>query len=215
MQRFFGKYRGVVIDNLDPMLHGRVRASVPDVLGDVSSVWALPCLPFAGKNVGFYAVPPVGAEIWIEFEAGDPGRPILAGSLWPETSETPPEALEPQSGRVLVKTGGGSVVISGGNSKQGGITLQTAGGQTLLLRDGPGFVEIQDSHGNSLRMETSGITVNSPANVTVNAATVEVTAGMVNVEAGLSKFSGVVQADTVICNAVISASYSPGAGNIW
>jgi uncharacterized protein involved in type VI secretion and phage assembly len=216
MGRFYGKYRGVVIDNLDPELRGRVRASVPVVLGEISSAWALPCLPFAGNNVGFYAVPPVGAEVWIEFEDGDPDRPILAGSLWPDASVAPPEALEPPlEGRLLVKTGGGSLMISGEASKMGGIILQTAGGQSVLLRDGPGFIEIQDSHGNRLRMESSGITLNSPAKVTVNASNVEVSAGMVTVEAGLSRFSGVVQADTVICNSVISQSYTPGAGNIW
>jgi len=72
-----------------------------------------------------------------------------------------------------------------------------------------------DSNGNSLKMQSSGITVNASAKVTLTASQVEVSASMVTVNAGMSKFSGVVQADTVICNSIVSASYTPGAGNIW
>ena len=73
---------------------------------------------------------------------------------------------------------------------------------------------MQDSNGNSVKLETSGITINASARVVVNASQVEVSAGMVTVNAGMSKFSGVVQADTVITNTIIAATYTPGAGNI-
>lgn len=80
--RFYGKYRGVVtaVDDREEM--GRLRAKVPEVLGDVESPWALPCVPYAGDGMGFYAIPPVDAGVWIEFEAGDPGRPIWTGCWW-------------------------------------------------------------------------------------------------------------------------------------
>jgi hypothetical protein len=83
------------------------------------------------------------------------------------------------------------------------------------LKDGPGAVEIVDSNGNSIKLEASGVTVTASAKLTLNAATMAISAGMVTVDAGMSKFSGVVQADTVISNSVVSASYTPGAGNIW
>jgi uncharacterized protein involved in type VI secretion and phage assembly len=221
MKQFFGKYRGIVTDNRDPDRRGRIRASVPVVLGEKASDWSLPCVPFAGKagphssGVGFFALPPVGAEVWIEFEGGDPAYPIWTGCLW-GGYEAPPEAFAPPAGgRVLVKTEGGSITIFGAASESGGISLETAGGQKIELRDGPGSVDILDSNGNSIRLETGGITVTAAAKVTINASTVELSAGSITVNAGMSRFSGVVQADTVICNSVISASYSPGAGNIW
>jgi uncharacterized protein involved in type VI secretion and phage assembly len=80
--RFYGKYRGLVADNADPLGLGRVRADVPAVLGDVTSGWALPCLPAAGDTSGFHVVPPVGAGVWIEFEAGDPDHPVWTGGWW-------------------------------------------------------------------------------------------------------------------------------------
>src|SRR6185436_4797932 len=77
--QFFGKFRGVVTDNKDPKQIGRVRARVPDVMGDKESGWALPCFPFGGSGMGFIALPSVGAGVWIEFEHGDPDYPIWAG----------------------------------------------------------------------------------------------------------------------------------------
>ena len=92
---------------------------------------------------------------------------------------------------------------------------ETPGGQKVTLKDGPGAVWIEDSNGNSVKLESAGITVTASAKVTVNASLVEVSASMVTVNSGMSKFSGVIQCDTLISNSVISASYTPGAGNIW
>jgi Type VI secretion system/phage-baseplate injector OB domain len=80
--RFHGKYRGVVTGNVDPMTRGRVQVSVPSVLGDGRLSWAEPCVPFAGDGVGLFAVPPVGTNVWVEFEGGDSQHPILAGCFW-------------------------------------------------------------------------------------------------------------------------------------
>ncbi len=79
---FFGKYRGKVENNIDPMMQGRVQVSVPAVLGAGSLSWAMPCAPYGGSGVGFFAVPPVGANVWVEFEGGDPDYPICAGCFW-------------------------------------------------------------------------------------------------------------------------------------
>jgi len=80
-RRFYGKYRGVVRDNADPTRRGRLQVSVPAVMGD-SAVWALPCVPYAGANVGFFAMPDVGAAVWVEFEAGHANHPIWVGGFW-------------------------------------------------------------------------------------------------------------------------------------
>ena len=79
---FFGKYRGQVAGNIDPMQLGRVQITCPAVLGDGRLGWAMPCVPYAGPGVGLFALPPVGANIWVEFEAGDPDYPIWSGCFW-------------------------------------------------------------------------------------------------------------------------------------
>lgn len=84
--RFYGKYRGIVTLNVDPMNMGRIQAMVPDVLGEIPSTWAMPCVPYTGLPSatfsGFYMIPPPGAGVWIEFEAGDTSHPIWTGCFW-------------------------------------------------------------------------------------------------------------------------------------
>jgi hypothetical protein len=85
---YFGKYRGTVENPIDLKGIGRVQVSVPDVLGDGKLAWAMPCVPYAGNKVGFFAVPPKGASVWVEFERGDPDFPIWSGCFW-ELGQTP------------------------------------------------------------------------------------------------------------------------------
>jgi hypothetical protein len=85
---FYGKYRGKVENNIDPFNQGRIQVSVPDVLGSGRMSWAMPCVPFAGSGKGFFAVPPNKANVWVEFEAGDPNRPIWVGGFWDQGETT-------------------------------------------------------------------------------------------------------------------------------
>ena len=87
--RFYGKYRGVVSQVDGPTM--RLKARVPAVLGDQESGWAMPCVPYAGPQVGIAFLPEEGSGVWIEFEAGDVSFPIWVGCYW-RTGEFPPEA---------------------------------------------------------------------------------------------------------------------------
>jgi hypothetical protein len=119
MRQFFGKYRGTVENNLDPMQQGRVQVKVPAVLGDGRLSWAMPCSPFAGPSVGFFAIPPTGANVWVEFEGGDPDYPIWAGCFW-GPGEVP--ALPAIAAMKVLKTDAVTVKIS---------DLPGAGGLTI------------------------------------------------------------------------------------
>ena len=92
-KQYFGKYRGTVVNNVDPMQMGRIQAMVPDVSGLVPTSWAMPCMPFGGINAGMFAVPIIGAGVWIEFEQGDPDYPIWVGTYWGSSAELPMLAL--------------------------------------------------------------------------------------------------------------------------
>jgi hypothetical protein len=93
MTPFYGKYRGIVENNVDPLEMGRVQVSVPAVLGEGRLSWAMPCAPFAGPGVGLFVVPPEGANVWVEFEAGDPDYPIWCGGFWGEREAPASPAL--------------------------------------------------------------------------------------------------------------------------
>jgi uncharacterized protein involved in type VI secretion and phage assembly len=93
--RFFGKYRGLVTDTDDPIGRGRVQVRVPAVMGD-EQVWALPCAPYGGENMGLYTIPDVDTGVWVEFEAGNPSYPIWVGCFWGD-NQVPKDETDTQA----------------------------------------------------------------------------------------------------------------------
>ena len=86
----WGKYRGVVVNNIDPLVQGRIQVSLSDAGALIPlSSWATPCLPFSGIQSGLFTVPPIGAGVWVEFEQGDLERPVWVGGYWGSTAEVP------------------------------------------------------------------------------------------------------------------------------
>jgi uncharacterized protein involved in type VI secretion and phage assembly len=214
---WYGVVPATVTDIQDPDSQGRVKVALPwspDAGGGSYEAWARLATLFAGSDTGSWFVPHRGDEVLVAFEHGDPRRPYVLGSLW-NGSDAPPEDQSTADTRKTLKTRAGVTVSLIDTQGQEKLLLETPGGQKVTLKDGPGAIEIEDSNGNSIKLETAGVTVTASAKVTVNAAQVAVSAGMVTVDAGMSKFSGVVQADTVITNTIIAATYTPGAGNIW
>ena len=217
--RWYGVFPALVADIKDPQGQGRVKVRLPwaaDTGSDQYETWARLSTLMAGNNRGTWFIPDVNDEVLLTFEGGDPSRPYVIGSLW-NGQDQPPESMDGAGNnykKVIRSRNGVKITLDDTNGQEQFI-VETPGGQKITLKDGPGAVEVVDSNGNSIKLETAGITVNAAAKVTINASQVEVSAGMVTVNAGMSKFSGVVQADTVISNSVISASYTPGAGNIW
>lgn len=103
-KRFFGKYRGSVAVNVDPLSQGRLMLQVPDVLGVATSSWAMPCVPMAGPMMGTYFVPPpIGAGVWVEFEQGDAAQPIWVGCYW-SPGQIPPLAQTSAKGAPTIPT---------------------------------------------------------------------------------------------------------------
>lgn len=99
MPEHYGKYRGKVVNNVDPLQQGRIIPLVP-AISELPLSWALPCSPYAGRNVGFFALPPIGANVWIEFEGGDPNYPIWTGGFWAK-GEVPAKPAVPTT--VMLK----------------------------------------------------------------------------------------------------------------
>lgn len=160
-QPFYGKYRGTVSDNQDPLMIGRVKARVPDVMGDQESGWAMPCAPFGGSGVGFFAIPASGAGVWIEFEHGDPDYPIWSGCWWGSVAEVPPLLLAPPYKKLMIKTEGGTTVLLDDTPGIGGITLETAGGQKIVMTSLG--IEINNGMGGVIKMTGPQVSVNNGA----------------------------------------------------
>jgi uncharacterized protein involved in type VI secretion and phage assembly len=157
MKKFLGKFRGKVENNTDTMELGRIQASVPAVLGEGKMSWAMPCVPYAGKGVGFFAIPPVGANVWVEFEGGDPDYPVWSGCFW-GSGEVP---AQPAVGEMKVlKTDTGTITI---NDKQGsgGITIETSAGMKIVINDQG--IEIDNGKGGNIKLDGQKVSINSGA----------------------------------------------------
>lgn len=159
-QRFWGKYRGIVQDIDDPENLGRIRAEVPEVLDTEVSPWALPCTPYPGPDQGWHAIPPVGAGVWIEFEGGDPSRPIWVGGWWPRGDAPTDE--------------------KGGTAKPARKIIKTGSGLLLSLDDDAHTATLSDRNGNNLVtliVDQGQVKVKAQAKVVVEAPQIELVEG--------------------------------------
>jgi hypothetical protein len=158
-QRFYGKYRGTVLNNVDPMQIGRIQVIVPDVSGVVPTSWAMPCVPVAGINTGVFTVPQIGSGVWVEFEQGDPDRPIWVGGYWGSAAEVPVMAhtVPPGINGITIQTPlKNGIVVSDLPGPTGGIMIQTTLGAMISVSD----TGIIISNGKGASISLIGPTVN-------------------------------------------------------
>jgi hypothetical protein len=170
-QKFYGKYRGTVINNIDPLQIGRVQVSVPDV-SVIPGSWAMPCLPIAGKQEGVFMVPQIGAGVWVEFEQGNPDYPIWVGGFWGSAAEVPalalvPPAIPPGQNIVVQTTAQNTLVLSDSapTPVSGGIVLKSTTGAMIVVNDSG--IYIQNGKGASITLIGPTVTVNMGALVVV------------------------------------------------
>lgn len=163
-KKYYGKYRGTVVNNVDPMQIGRLLVIVPDVLNINLSSWAMPCLPIGGMQMGIFSVPPIGAGVWIEFEQGDPDYPIWTGCFYGSMAEVPamaklvPPAVPGITMQTVLQNG---IVISDVPGPTGGIVLKSTTGATLIVNDTG--IYIQNGKGASIVMVGPTTTINQGA----------------------------------------------------
>jgi uncharacterized protein involved in type VI secretion and phage assembly len=167
-KKYYGKYRGTVLQNIDPMQMGRIQVIVPDVSAVLPSSWAMPCVPIAGKQMGSYFVPQIGSGVWVEFEQGDPDYPIWTGCFWGSAAELPTLALagNPVSPSIVLGTGLlNTIAVSDLPGPTGGIMLKSTTGAFILVND-TGII-IQNGKGASVTLVGPTVTINDGALVVV------------------------------------------------
>jgi hypothetical protein len=153
---FYGKFRGVVSDNRDPLMLGRIRAKVQEVFGGEESGWALPSSPYAGTGVGLLLIPPTDAWVWIEFERGDPDRPIWSGCFWAQ-GELP--ATPAVAEMKVLKTDAGTITLND-LPGVGGVTIETSTGLKIEMTT----LGIEISNGSQkISIGLTGVSVNDGA----------------------------------------------------
>lgn len=166
--KYFGKYRGTVLQNIDPEQRARIQVMVPDVGGLLPSSWAMPCVPLAGKAMGTFMVPQIGAGVWVEFEQGDPEYPIWTGGFWGLAAEVPALALagNPASPSMVFQTGlQNTLSISDLPGPTGGIMLKSTTGAMIVVNDIG--ITISNGKGATIVLAGPAVTINNGALVVV------------------------------------------------
>jgi len=211
MEPLRGIHSGVVVDNRDPEGLARVRVRLN---GESTEIWARLATLMAGPDSGSLFVPAVKDEVLVAFESGDAREAYVIGAMWGAGAKPPAADAEPAS-VMLIRSRNGATLRICDDADNNRLTVETPGGQRISLEDNPGRVVVEDGNGNAVMLSPSGVEIVAAGKVKLAATIVDVAASMLKVDAGIAKFSGIVRCDTLISNAVVSASYTPGAGNIW
>ncbi|WP_370401367.1 phage baseplate assembly protein V [Sulfitobacter sp. JB4-11] len=163
-ETYYGKYRASVVNNVDPLLTGRIQVMVPDVSGLALSSWAMPCFPVAGIGTGALGVPPIGAGVWVEFERGDPDYPIWTGCYYGSAAEVPalhqltPPGLSAMTMQTTLQNG---LTVTDLPGPTGGIVLKSATGASIIVNDTG--IYIQNGRGAAITLIGPTVTVNNGA----------------------------------------------------
>lgn len=213
-----GLHLAEVTDLADPERQNRVRVklyAVSGTAGQAGELWARVCTLFAGNNRGAFWMPDVGDEVLVGFLMGDSRAPIVLGGLW--NGSTPaPETLDAQNNLKVVRSRNGNRIVLDDTTGSEKVMVETPGGQRITLHDNAtDLITVEDSAGNKVTMGPAGMTSQIGLEVKVTCATVKVDAGYVEINAPIVKCSAMLKCETLVASSVISASYTPGAGNIW
>lgn len=198
---------GTVLGNADPESRGRIQVRLHST---GLEVWASVIVPSAGRGYGVSQLPRQDEQVVIAFIS--PNLPMVLGAVWSGDNSQPEDAA-PVEDRYLIQTPAGIKVLL--NDQNPKVEIKTPAGYHLTIDDqGTGAITVEKGS-EKIEMNAEGVSITTPLKVKVEASQVDVSASMVQVNAAMSKFSGVVQCDTLISNTVVSATYTPGAGNLW
>jgi uncharacterized protein involved in type VI secretion and phage assembly len=219
--RLHGVYPALVEKVTDPDEQGRVLVKLPWIAEDDMSgamAWARLATLMAGGGRGSWFIPEKGDEVLVAFIAGDPRWPVVVGALW-NGVDAPPETMDGAGENNLrsITSRSGHKLTFDDTSGAEKVEIVTKGQHQLTLDDQSREIVLRHSGGAEIKIDQSGtVSIRALNRVEVDApAGMTVTAAQLSVDAPISKFSGVVKAETVITNAVVSSSYTPGAGNVW
>jgi len=176
-RRFYGKYRGLVVDNADPQKLGRLKVKVPAVLGsEVVTGWAMPCVAYGGMaDTGLFCIPEIDAGVWVEFEEGDPEYPIWSGTFWsePDGSEAPTpvdaegsaeeEVQDPPTRKIFKTVKGHTIQLEDGDGDEMIIIHDGVNGHRVVMNaDGVKVTDGQQAH--EITLSADGVLIHDGAN---------------------------------------------------
>ncbi len=197
-----------VLDNQDPQGRGRVQVQLAI---NQLELWASCMSNSAGQNYGVSCLPRIDEMVVLAFMG--PDQAIVLGSVWSGSNSHPTDAQAVEDIYAIVTPGGTKVLLDESASPK--VIIETPAGHSITIDDSAAGEITIDRSGDQVKLSSDGISITSSLKVKIEASQVDVSAGMVKVDAAMSKFSGVVKCDTIIATSVVGTTYTPGAGNVW
>lgn len=203
------------VDDPDRKARVQVRLHGADPEGE-ALLWARVAVAFAGSNYGAFMLPDVGEEVVVVFSGGDVRYPIVVGALWTGAHDLPDELAGDKVDRwTLTGKDGTRIAIVEEGASQAKVEIETPNGAKATLTDQSGGEITLTVGSNTLTMDTSGVSIETAGEFSIQASTMTINSGSVTVTSGTSDFSGATSSASHQTSSVVSASYTPGAGNIW
>jgi uncharacterized protein involved in type VI secretion and phage assembly len=211
-----------VVSVQDPDSRNRIQVrlyNIDGVAGQDGAVWARVAVPFSGNNRGCFFIPDVGDEVLVVYLSGDSRFPIVVGGLW-NGHDSAPDSFGGSGASVdrwTITGKAGTKIAIIEDSTGPTIQFTTPGQLTGKMTDSDGSIQFSDVNQTSIRIDSSGVTINAPtAQVQVTAASgVTVNAPQLTVNSAMATFSGIIQCQVIQATSVVGTTYSLGAGNVW
>ena len=205
----------VSVEDKENLSRVQVTIIAPDA-DDKARLWARVAVPFAGDNYGAFFIPDVGEEVLVVFLGGDPRFPVVIGSLWNGKTGIPEQIGGKSVDRwTLTGRAGTRIAIVEEESGQEKVEIETPGGVTATLTDAQGGSITFEAAGNTLTMDTQGVSIQTGGKFSVDASQINMSAGQTKVDSAMATFTNTVKCETLILTTTVSSTYTPGAGNIW
>ena len=212
---YYGVYPAIVVDNQDPDGQGRVLVRLPwspDSSGAAYEAWARLATMMGGKSRGTWFIPDTEDEVLVSFQAGDPRLPFVVGAMW-NGQDTAPESIDSDNNIKSIVSRTGIRITLDDTRGAATLTLKTPAGQSVVLTDSGAQITVSDLTGNSIQLAPGGVTITSAGPLNISAPTVSCDFGLLNIDAAMSTFSGVLQCDVLLAETVVASTYTPGLGN--
>ena len=207
---------GIVVSVQDPASMGRVQVKLPALDAEAAApIWARVAVPFAGDKFGAFFIPDVDTEVLVVFMGGDPAWPVVVGNLWNGKTELPESIGQSVDRWTLTGKAGTRIAIVEEAPGNETVEIETPSGVNATLTDEAGGSITLRTSTNTITMDSKGVTIQTSGRFTVQANSVSISAGTVDVKAGISSFNNVVKTDAITANSIMGKLYTPGTGNVW
>ena len=160
---------GIVTDNNDPEMGGRVKVKFNTATLGEDTDWARCAAPHAGGDHSFYIIPEIGDEVVVAFEDNDPSQPIVLGSIFNSSAPPDSEHVNSENEKKLLTTKSGNMISICDTSGGEEIAIATAGTKSQIVMKAGSSPSITVKSDGDITLEGKNITIKASGKIDMSA----------------------------------------------